>query len=139
MDYECELAVILGKDAYHVSREEAESCIFGYCILNDVTARELSRHKQNYFMKSLDGTCPMGPWIVTADEIAFPPRLRIRLWVNGQPRQDGNTGDMIFGPAEIISELSRGITLPAGTIFATGSPTGIGFWNGSAGVPAGRG
>ena len=127
MDYECELAVILGKDAYHVSKEEAESCIFGYCILNDVTARELSRHKQNYFMKSLDGTCPMGPWIVTADEIAFPPRLRIRLWVNGQLRQDGNTGDMIFGPAEIISELSRGVTLPAGTIFATGSPTGIGF------------
>ena len=69
----------------------------------------------------------MGPWIVTADEIAFPPRLRIRLWVNGQLRQDGNTGDMIFGPAEIISELSRGVTLPAGTIFATGSPTGIGF------------
>lgn len=127
MDYECELAVILGKDAYHVSKEEAENCIFGYCILNDVTARELSRHKQNYFMKSLDGTCPMGPWIVTADEIAFPPRLRIRLWVNGQLRQDGNTGDMIFGPAEIISELSRGVTLPAGTIFATGSPTGIGF------------
>ena len=127
MDYECELAVILGKDAYHVSKEEAPSYIFGYCILNDVTARELSRHKQNYFMKSLDGTCPMGPWIVTADEIAFPPQLRIRLWVNGELRQNGNTRDMIFDAADIISELSRGVTLPAGTIFATGSPTGIGF------------
>ena len=78
-------------------------------------------------MKSLDGTCPMGPWIVTADELSFPPRQRLRLWVNGQLRQDGNTGDMIFGISEIVSTLSRGMTLPAGTVFATGSPTGIGF------------
>ena len=101
--------------------------IFGYSILNDVTGRELSRHKQNYFMKSLDGSCPMGTWIVTADEIPYPPELQIRLSVNGEPRQNGNTGDMIFGISEIVSELSRGVTLQAGTIFATGSPTGIGF------------
>lgn len=127
LDYECELAVILGKDAYQVPPEQVPGYIFGYCILNDVTGRELSRHKQNYFMKSLDGTCPMGPWIVTADEIPYPPRLRISLSVNGEPRQDGNTGDMIFGISQIVSELSRGVTLQAGTIFATGSPTGIGF------------
>ncbi len=127
LDYECELGVILGRDAYQVPREEVADYIFGYTILNDVTARELSRHKQNYFMKSLDGTCPLGPWIVTADEIAFPPELNIRLSVNGEPRQNGNTRDMIFDIADIISELTRGVTLPAGTIIATGSPTGIGF------------
>ncbi|MCQ4864634.1 fumarylacetoacetate hydrolase family protein [Pseudoflavonifractor phocaeensis] len=127
LDYECELGVILGKDVYQVSREEASSCIFGYTIINDVTARELSRHRQNYFMKSLDGTCPMGPWIVTADELPFPPRQHIRLWVNDELRQDGSTGDMLFGIDEIISTLSQGVTLQAGTIFATGSPTGIGF------------
>lgn len=127
LDYECELAVVLGRDAYQVPAEQVRDYVFGYTILNDVTARELSRHKQNYFMKSLDGTCPMGPWLVTADELTFPPKLRVRLSVNGEPRQDGSTADMIFGIPEIISELSRGVTLPAGTVFATGSPTGIGF------------
>lgn len=127
LDYECELGVILGRDAYQIPREQVADYIFGYTILNDVTARELSRHKQNYFMKSLDGTCPLGPWIVTADEISYPPQLEIRLSVNGEPRQHGNSRDMIFGITDIVSELSRGVTLPAGTIFATGSPTGIGF------------
>lgn len=127
LDYECELGVILGRDAYQVPREQVADYIFGYTILNDVTARELSRHKQNYFMKSLDGTCPLGPWIVTADEISYPPQLDIRLSVNGEPRQHGNSRDMIFGITDIVSELSRGVTLPAGTIIATGSPTGIGF------------
>lgn len=127
LDYECELGVILWKDAYQVLPEKVAEYIFGYTILNDITARELSRHKQNYFMKSLDGSCPLGPWIVTADEIAYPPRLSIRLSVNGEPRQNGNTGDMIFDITQIVSELSRGVTLPAGTIIATGSPTGIGF------------
>lgn len=127
LDYECELGVILGKDARNVPRDRVEEYIFGYTILNDVTGRELSRHKQNYFMKSLDGSCPLGPWIVTADEIAYPPRLDIRLSVNGEPRQNGNTGDMIFDITDIVAELTKGVTLPAGTIIATGSPTGIGF------------
>ncbi|MGE4276673.1 MAG: fumarylacetoacetate hydrolase family protein [Lawsonibacter sp.] len=127
LDYECELGVILGKDAYRVPKERVADYVFGYTILNDVTGRELSRHKQNYFMKSLDGSCPLGPWIVTADEITFPPRLQIRLSVNGELRQNGNTRDMIFGIPEIVSELTQGVTLPAGTIIATGSPTGIGF------------
>lgn len=127
LDYECELGVILGRDAYQVPREQVADYIFGYTIINDVTARELSRHKQNYFMKSLDGTCPMGPWIVTAEEVPYPPQLNIRLSVNGEPRQNGNTRDMIFDIGDIVSELSRGVTLPAGTVIATGSPTGIGF------------
>lgn len=127
LDYECELGVILGRDARNVAPEDVEEYVFGYTILNDVTGRELSRHKQNYFMKSLDGSCPLGPWIVTADEIAYPPALDLRLSVNGEPRQRGNTRDMIFGVTDIVSELTRGVTLPAGTIIATGSPTGIGF------------
>lgn len=127
LDYEGELAVILGKDAYRVPAEQVSDYIFGYSVLNDVTGRELNRHKQNYFMKGLDGSCPMGPWIVTADEIPYPPKLQIQLSVNGELRQNGNTADMIFGVSEIVSELSKGITLQAGTIFATGSPTGIGF------------
>lgn len=127
LDYECELGVILGKDAYQVPMEQVADYVFGYTILNDVTGRELSRHKQNYFMKSLDGSCPLGPWIVTADEVAYPPQLQIKLSVNGEPRQDGNTRDMIFDVSEIVSDLTKGVTLPAGTIIATGSPTGIGF------------
>jgi len=127
LDYECELGVILGRDACHVTPEDVENYVFGYTILNDVTGRELSRHKQNYFMKSLDGTCPLGPWIVTADEIAYPPQLELRLSVNGELRQKGNTRDMLFGITEIVSQLTQGVTLPAGTIIATGSPTGIGF------------
>ncbi len=127
LDYECELGVIMGKDTDHVKEEDVRNFIFGYTIINDVTGRELSRHKQNYFMKGLDGTCPMGPCIVTADAIAYPPALNITLDVNGEPRQNGYTSDMIFGIDEIVSTLSQGMVLQAGTIFATGSPTGIGF------------
>lgn len=127
MDYECELAVIIGKDAYRVSKEEVPQYIFGYSILNDITAHELSRHKQNFFMKSLDDTCPMGPWIVTADEITFPPDLRLQFSVNGELRQDGRTSQMIFGIDELVSELSKGMTVKAGTIIASGSPAGTGI------------
>lgn len=127
LDYECELAAIIKKDARNIPIEQVQDYIFGYTILNDITARELNRHKQNYFQKSLDGTCPMGPWIVTADEIAFPPAKRITLEVNGQLRQDSYTDRMIYDLGDIISELTRGMTLQAGTIIATGSPTGIGF------------
>ena len=127
LDYECELGVIMGKDADHLKEEDVRDHIFGYTIINDVTGRELSRHKQNYYMKGLDGTCPMGPCIVTAEEIAYPPHLNITLDVNGEPRQNGYTSDMIFGIDEIVSVLSQGMVLQAGTIFATGSPTGIGY------------
>ena len=126
LDFENELAVILGRDAQNVPQEEAASYIFGYTVLNDVSAREVqTRHKQWYFGKSLEGFCPMGPCIVTADEIPFPPRLRIYTTLNGVLRQDSNTGFLIHSIAEIISTLSRGMLLRAGTIIATGTPKGV--------------
>ncbi len=126
LDFENELAVILGRDAENVSPEEAPAYIFGYTVLNDVSAREIqTRHKQWYFGKSLEGFCPMGPCILTADEVAFPPRLRIFTTLNGRLRQDSNTGLLIHGVAEIISTLSRGMVLRAGSIIATGTPKGV--------------
>lgn len=128
LDYEAELAVILGKDAFQVPKEEAEQYIFGYTIINDVTAREIqTRHKQWYFGKSLDGFLPMGPCIVTANEIGFPPKLKIQSRVNGELRQDSNTSEMIVGVDHVISELSKGMTLKAGTIIAMGTPAGAGM------------
>lgn len=126
LDYEVELAVIIGRDAADVAPENARDYVFGYTIVNDMTARELqTRHVQWYFGKSLDGFCPMGPCIVTADEFDFPPALRISSTVNGEPRQDGCTDRLIHGVAEIISQLSQGMTLKAGTIIATGTPKGV--------------
>lgn len=127
LDYETELAVIIGREARNVPEWEAASYIFGYTILNDVSARNLqSRHGQWYLGKSLDGFAPMGPWIVTADEIAFPPALSIRTRVNGALVQDANTADLIFGIAALISDLSQGMTLRPGTILSTGTPSGTG-------------
>ena len=128
LDYECELGVIIGKDAFQVRKEDVADYIFGYTIVNDVSARNLqTRHKQWYFGKSLDGFTPMGPCIVTADEFAFPPKVGISCLVNGEVRQDSNTGNLIAGIAEIISMLSEGMTLQAGTIIATGTPAGVGM------------
>ena len=130
LDYEVELAVIIGKDAYCVSKEKAREYIFGYSVINDVSARIMqARHSQWYFGKSLDGFFPMGPCIVTAEEIEYPPRLGIRSYVNGELRQDDNTDMMIFDIDHVISELSKGMTLEAGTIIAMGTPekTGMGF------------
>lgn len=128
LDYEAELAVVVGKDCRDISEEEAERYVFGYTILNDVSARELqTRHKQWYFGKSLDGFTPMGPWIVTKDEFAFPPALTIQSRINGELRQDSNTSQLIFGIPHILAELSKGMTLKAGTIIATGTPAGAGM------------
>ena len=128
LDYEVELAVIIGRAAKNVSPERAADYIFGYTILNDVSARLLqTSHKQWYFGKSLDGFTPMGPCITTADEIAFPPALDISCQVNGELRQHSNTRLLITGIAEIIAELSSGITLLPGTIIATGTPAGVGM------------
>lgn len=128
LDYEAELAFIVGKDARDVAEEDVEEYIFGYTIINDVSAREVqTRHKQWYFGKSLDRFTPMGPWIVTADEISFPPRLAVRSRVNGELRQDGNTEQLIFGIPHIMQELTRGMTLKAGTVVATGTPAGAGM------------
>ena len=126
LDYEAELAVILGKEALNVPENDCEQYIFGYTILNDISARVLQRrHKQWYRGKSLDGFTPMGPWIVTADEFSFPPRLKIGCRVNGELRQDSTTDCLIHGVGEILSELSQGLTLQAGTIIATGTPAGV--------------
>jgi len=128
VDWEAELAVIIGKKGKNIREEDALEYVFGYTVLNDVTARDLqSRHKQFFKGKSIDGYCPMGPWIITADEIADPQQLPIRLRVNGVTKQDSNTGMMIYSVRQIIAILSRGLTLEPGDIIATGTPSGVGF------------
>lgn len=128
LDYEAELAVIIGKEAKNVPAAEVRNYIFGYTVINDVSARTLqTRHKQWYFGKSLDGFLPMGPCITTAEELPYPPRLSIQSRVNGQLRQDSNTECMIFDIDHIVSELSAGMTLKAGTIISTGTPAGVGM------------
>lgn len=128
LDYEAELGVIIGSDAKNVSVEDVPSYIFGYTIINDISARDLqTRHSQWYLGKSLDGFTPMGPAIVTKDEIHFPPKLSISCKVNGKLRQNSTTDMMIFGIADIIHDLTQGMTLKAGTIISTGTPKGVGM------------
>ena len=128
LDYESELAVIIKGDVKNVSEEDAHKYVFGYTILNDVSARNVqTRHKQWYFGKSLSGFCPMGPYIVTADEIAYPPKLDIKSRINGELRQDSNTSLLLFGIDYVISELSRGMTIKSGSIISMGTPAGVGM------------
>ncbi len=128
IDWEVELGVILGKTGKNIAEDDALSYVFGYTVLNDITARDLqARHKQFFKGKSLDGSCPMGPWIVTADEIPDPHNLELRLRVNGETKQTSNTRLMIFPINTAISVLSAGMTLEAGDILATGTPSGVGF------------
>lgn len=128
LDYEVELAVILGRTARNVKAAEAGDYIFGYTIVNDVSARDVQTgHKQWYFGKSLDGFTPMGPCIVTADEIPFPPALAISARVNGETRQSSSTALLINSIAEVLEEVTAGMTLLPGTILATGTPAGVGM------------
>ena len=128
LDYEAELAVVLGKAARDVKAADAADYIFGYTVLNDVSARDLQTgHKQWYFGKSLDGFTPMGPVLVTADEIAYPPALEITSHVNGELRQKSNTALLITSIGQILEELTAGMTLLPGTIIATGTPAGVGM------------
>ena len=128
LDYEAELAVVLGKAARDVKAADAADYIFGYTVLNDVSARDLQTgHKQWYFGKSLDGFTPMGPVLVTADEIAYPPALEITCRVNGELRQQSNTALLITSIGQILEELTAGMTLLPGTIIATGTPAGVGM------------
>ena len=128
MDWESELGVIIGKPGMGISEEEAIEHVFGYTVINDVTARDRQKwHKQFYIGKSYRGCCPMGPVIVTADEIEDPHNLQLRSWVNGQLKQDSNTKHQIFSIANVISVLSQGMELEAGDIIATGTPSGVGY------------
>jgi 2-keto-4-pentenoate hydratase/2-oxohepta-3-ene-1,7-dioic acid hydratase in catechol pathway len=128
VDYEAELAVIIGRDGRNISRANAPDHVFGYTIINDVSARDLQyAHKQWFKGKSLDGFCPMGPVIVTADEFGDPQTKRLSLRLNGETRQSATTADMIFSVAVIIEYLSKGMTLEAGDIIATGTPEGVGL------------
>ncbi len=128
VDYEVELAIVIGKQGTNIKPEEAEDYIFGYTIINDVSARDLQvKHKQWFKAKSLDTFCPMGPSIVHKNEIPFPVELKIQCSINGELRQDSNTNKMIFNIPEIISDLSLGLTLIPGDIICTGTPSGVGM------------
>lgn len=127
IDYEAELAVIIGTGGKNISRSNAMSHVFGYTVVNDVTARDVQmRHQQWDMGKSFDTFCPMGPWIVTADELDGL-NTRVRCWVNGELRQDGPTSNMIFDIPTLIETVSRGITLYPGDVIATGTPAGVGM------------
>ncbi|HMK13984.1 MAG TPA: fumarylacetoacetate hydrolase family protein [Burkholderiales bacterium] len=128
IDWEAELAVIIGKNGKNISENEALDYVFGYTVVNDVTARDLQRRHGGQWLKgkSLDGACPMGPWIVTRDELD-PNNLRVVTRVNGVPKQDSNTRHLYFKIPRLIAELSLGMTLEAGDIISTGTPPGVGF------------
>src|SRR3990172_3246610 len=128
IDWEAELGVVIGQRGKNIPQTEAMSYVFGYTIVNDVSARDLQfNHGQFFKGKSLDGACPMGPWIVTADEIPDPHPLAIRCRLNCVTKQEANTGMMIFKIPAIIEILSRGMTLEPGDVIATGTPSGVGF------------
>jgi 2-keto-4-pentenoate hydratase/2-oxohepta-3-ene-1,7-dioic acid hydratase in catechol pathway len=127
-DWEAELAVVIGERCRDVPEESALGVVFGYACLNDVTARDLQRAHQQWFKgKSLDETCPIGPWIVGAEEIGDPQTLEISLRLNGERKQHANTSTMIFSVRKVIAALSRGMTLEPGDVIATGTPDGVGF------------
>ena len=129
IDYEVELAIVIGTAGRDIPKDSAMAHIFGYTIVNDITARDVQRaHGGQYFKgKGLDGSCPMGPWIVTADEMATPQATGLRSYVNGEIRQNGTTSDMIFDIPTLINSLSMGITLEPGDVLATGTPSGVGY------------
>ena len=129
VDWEAELGVVIGVAGRDIPTEKALDHVFGYTVINDVTARDIQYGwgGQYYKGKSVDGYCPIGPWIVTADDVPDPQNLEITLRVNGVEKQRGHTRDMIYSVAEIISQLSVGQTLRPGTLIATGTPPGVGY------------
>jgi 2-keto-4-pentenoate hydratase/2-oxohepta-3-ene-1,7-dioic acid hydratase in catechol pathway len=128
VDWEAELGVIIGVAGRNIAKADAARHIFGYTVINDVTARDLqARHQQWLKGKSLDGFCPMGPVVVTVDEFGDPQQKRVSLRVNGVTKQDGNTNDMIFPVDRTIEVFSHGLTLEPGDIISTGTPQGVGF------------
>ncbi|CAN3984805.1 fumarylacetoacetate hydrolase family protein [Kitasatospora purpeofusca] len=126
LDWECELAVVIGTPAHRVTEADALRHVFGYSIVNDISARDQRRSGQWFFSKGQDSYAPFGPVVVTADEIPDPQRLDLSLRVNGELRQDSNTRHMLFGIARLIADISSGVTLEPGDVIATGSPSGVG-------------
>jgi 2-keto-4-pentenoate hydratase/2-oxohepta-3-ene-1,7-dioic acid hydratase in catechol pathway len=127
LDYEAELALVIGKRGRGISKKDAFQHVWGYTIVNDFTARDLQKlHRQWYLGKSLDGFCPMGPYVVTADEVDVK-NLTVQCWVNGELRQNSNTSQLIFDIPTIIETISAGIELQPGDIIATGTPAGVGI------------
>ena len=129
LDLECELAIVIGRRATAIGREEAAEVIFGYTILNDVTMRDLQREDRQWLRaKGSDGFAPMGPCVVTADELGDPAALRVRSFVNGEAWQDSTTAEMVFDVPTIVAFASRTITLEPGDVIATGTPAGVGHY-----------
>jgi len=128
IDWEVELGLVIGPGGKNIPEAEAMKHVFGYAVINDVTARDIQRRHNQWFKgKSLDGSCPMGPWIVTADAIQDPGNLRVSTRVNGAVKQDSNTRHLYFKLPRIIAELSLGLTLEPGDLIATGTPSGVGY------------
>ncbi len=128
LDYECELVIVIGKQGINIPKDRAMDHVYGYTIMNEVSARDIQRrHTQLFKGKGLDTFGPLGPWIVTKDEAGDGNNLALQSRVNGQTRQNSNTNDMIFDIATIISVLSEGFTLRPGDLIATGTPEGVGF------------
>jgi 2-keto-4-pentenoate hydratase/2-oxohepta-3-ene-1,7-dioic acid hydratase in catechol pathway len=128
LDYEAELGVVIGRGARGIPAVEALGHVFGYTCVNDLSARDLQAADGQWVRgKSLDGSCPVGPWVITSEEIPDPQALRIRCVVNGEVVQDSSTAEMIFGVAELVSFISQGITLEPGDLILTGTPAGVGF------------
>jgi 2-keto-4-pentenoate hydratase/2-oxohepta-3-ene-1,7-dioic acid hydratase in catechol pathway len=131
LDYEAELCIVIGKRTSGVPEAKALDHVYGYCCANDISARDLQNRTSQWLLgKTGDGFCPLGPYLVTTDEVGDPQRLAIRSVVNGEVRQQSNTGDMIFGCAELIAYISRYFTLEPGDIILTGTPAGV-----AAGLP----
>lgn len=127
MDYEAELAVVIAKKGKAISKADAMKHVWGYTIINDVSARDVqAKHVQFHIGKSFDTFCPMGPWLVSADELD-EKNTKIQCWVNGELRQDGNTNQMIFDIPTVIESISAGMTLYPGDVIATGTPSGVGM------------
>jgi 2-keto-4-pentenoate hydratase/2-oxohepta-3-ene-1,7-dioic acid hydratase in catechol pathway len=128
VDYEGEFGVVIGRRARNISRADALDCVFGYTIVNDVTARAVQqKHKQWFLGKSLDGFCPVGPWLVTRDEFGVPAEQELATFVNGERRQSALLRDMIFDVPTFIETVTAYVTLEAGDLLATGTPAGVGI------------
>ena len=129
IDWEVELGVVIGRRGANIKADEAMNHVFGYTVINDVSARDIQNNWGGQFFKgkSLDASSPVGPWVVTADEIPDPQALRVSLRVNGEVKQDGNTRDMIYPVSQLIVWLSVGMTLRPGSLIASGTPDGVGF------------